>query len=141
MRTIIAAFLLFAFAAAAQAQNGPEGALACKANQSGKVLVTTAEYNNGYRVEAPWRVVDGKVAQPGTNRITAVLDHIIEIDPATGKRKRTALPGEIEMTFNGSSSVSMLEHAADIWCSTVSKALAAQPARTPSRVAQNRVIM
>ena len=141
MRTIIAAILLMSYAAAAEAQNGPEGGVACKANQAGKLLLTIAEYNNGYKVEAPWRVVGSDATTRGSKSVKAVLDHIVETDPATGKRKHTALPAQIEVTFNGSTTSSVLEHAADIWCATVSKALAAQSTETPSRVAQNRVVM
>ena len=141
MRTMITAILLMSFAAAAEAQNSPEGGAACKASHSGKLLMTTAQYNSGYRVEAPWRVIRNSAIQRGTTRVTATLDHIIETDPVTGKRKRTALPGQIEMTFRGESSGLMLENAADIWCSTVSRALAAKSVETSSRVANNRVIM
>jgi hypothetical protein len=141
MRTIIAAILLLSYAAAAEAQKGPEGGVACKANQAGKLLMTIAEYTNGYKVEAPWRVLNTQAVQRGATRVTATLDHIIETDPVSGKKKLTPLPGEIEMTFDGESSGLMLEHAADIWCATVSKAIAARPIETSSRVAHNRVIM
>jgi hypothetical protein len=140
MRTIIAAILLMSVAATADAQTSPDGEAACKANQNGKLLVTTAEYTNGYKVEAPWRVLTITTQTRGA-RMTATLDYIIETDPVTGKRQRTALPGPIEMTFNGENSGTMLEHAAGIWCATVAKALAARSVDTMSRVAQNRVIM
>jgi hypothetical protein len=73
--------------------------------------------------------------------MTATLDHIIETNPATGRRHRTALPGTIEMTFEGDNGALMLREAADVWCSTVAKALSAQEADTNSRVTQNRVVM
>lgn len=140
MRTVIAAILLMSYAAAAEAQNSPEGEVACEANQTGNLLLTKAEYNNGYTVEAPWRVVSTR-AVSGAARTTATLDHIVETDPISGKRKLTSLPGTIEMTFNGFNTDAMLRHAAEVWCSTVAKALAARPAETPSRVAQGRVII
>jgi hypothetical protein len=141
MRTIITAVLLMSFVAAAEAQNSPDGEMACKADRTGRLLLTKAEYQNGYVVEAPWRVVATRSVQSGAARLTATLDHIVETDPISGKRKRTALPGTIEMTFNGPNTNSMLRNAADVWCATVSKALAARPAETTSRVAQGRVII
>jgi hypothetical protein len=140
MRTIIAAILLMSSTASADAQTNPDGGVACKANQSGKLLLTTAQYENGYRVEAPWRVLT-RGPQTSGARVTATLDHILETDPVSGKTKRTPLPGAIEMTFDGPSRGVMLQQAANIWCATVSKALAARPTDTPSRVAQNRVVM
>jgi hypothetical protein len=140
MRTFIAAILLVSVAATANAQASPDGEAACKANHSGNLLLTTAEYTNGYKVEAPWRVLSS-TTQTRRARVTATLEYIVETDPVTGKRQRTALPGPIEMTFNGENSGTMLEHAADVWCTTVAKAVAARSIDTVSRVAQNRVIM
>ena len=140
MRTIIAAILLTSIAATASAQASPEGEAACKANHNGNLLLTTAEYTNGYKVEAPWRVLTS-TTQTRNARVTATLEYIVETDPVTGKRQRTPLTGPFEMTFNGETSGSMLEHAADVWCSTVAKAMAARSLDTVSRVAQNRVIM
>jgi hypothetical protein len=140
MRTIIAAILLMSVAATANAQASPDGEAACKANHNGSLLLTTAQFTNGYKVEAPWRVLT-VTTQTRRARVTAKLDYIVETDPVTGKRQRTPLPGPIEMTFNGETSGTMLEHAADVWCATVAKALAARSVDSMSRVAQNRVIM
>jgi hypothetical protein len=141
MRTMIAAILLISYAAAANAHSGPDDGLVCKANQNGKLLMTTAKSNNGYKVEAPWRVVATRAIERGGARVIATLDHIIETDPITGKRQRTELPGAIEMTFSGANNSAALDHAASVWCATVSKALAARPTETVSRVAHNRVVM
>jgi hypothetical protein len=140
MRTIIIAVMLTAAAASASAQT-PRSAGTCRANQSGGVLLTSVEYADGYRVEAPWRVLSSQVARNGNASMTATLDHIIETNPATGKRHRTPLPGTIEMTFEGENGVLLLREAADVWCSTVAKALSAQEADAQSRVAQHRVVM
>lgn len=140
MRTIMLAVMLAAAAASASAQT-PRSGGTCRANQSGGVLLTSVEYADGYRVEAPWRVLSSQVDRNGSATMTATLDHIIETNPATGKRQRTPLPGTIEMTFEGATGVLMLREAADVWCSTVAKALSAQDTDTRSRVAQNRVVM
>ena len=140
MRTFIFAVLLSATAASASAQ-APRAGGTCRANQSGKVLLTSVEYSDGYRVEAPWQVMSSHVAQNGNASMTATLDHIIETNPTTGKRHRTPLPGTIEMTFVGENGVLMLREAADIWCSTVAKALGAQEADLQSRATPNRVVM
>lgn len=141
MRATITAIAMISLAAAAGAQSRPEQGIACKANQSGKLLMTTARYDDGYRVDAPWNVIATRIIQRRGARVTASLDHIIETDPITGKRQRSALPSAIEMTFSGATTEAALQHAATIWCATVSKALAMRPAGTMSRVAQSRVVM
>jgi hypothetical protein len=133
------AMLLTATAASASAQT-PRSGGTCRADQAGDVLLTSVEYADGYRVEAPWRVKSARKEKQGAS-MTAELDHIIETNPATGKRHRTPLPGTIEMTFEGASSALVLREAADVWCATVAKALSAQEADAPSRVTQKRVVM
>jgi len=139
MRTIMTALMMTVIVGSANAQAHEDAT--CKANQSGSILLTSVEYDNGYKVEAPWRVVSSTQPAHGAVRMTAVLDHIIETNPATGKRQLTALPGAIEMTFRGESSTHMLREAADVWCSTVAKALSARSADSPVRVAEKRVVM
>jgi hypothetical protein len=132
MRTIIAVIALLSYAALAEAQSAPQGSAACKANQNGRLLLTTAEYSNGYKVEAPWRVLATHERSSNSR---------VETDPETGRKKRTPLPGTIEMTFRGESNGVMLQQAADVWCDTVSRALAARSTEAPSRVARGGVIM
>jgi hypothetical protein len=140
MRTIIAVIALLSYAALAEAQSAPQGSAACKANQNGRLLLTTAEYSNGYKVEAPWRVL-ATHERSSNSRVTATLSYIVETDPETGRKRRTPLPGTIEMTFRGESNGVMLQQAADVWCDTVSRALAARSTEAPSRVARGGVIM
>jgi hypothetical protein len=130
---------LAASAASANAQT-PRSGGTCKADQSGDLLITSIEYTDGYKVEAPWRVLSSR-REPRIASMTAVLDHIIETNPATGKRQTTPLPGAIEMTFEGENNVLMLREAADIWCATVAKALSAREADNPGRAAPKRVVM
>jgi hypothetical protein len=139
MRTILTAVLMTVIAGSAQAQVRGDGT--CKANQSGDILLTSAEYENGYKVEAPWKVISSEKAGQGAVRMTAIVDHIIETNPVTGKRQRTPLPGAIELTFRGATSALLLREAADVWCSTVAKALGAQEANAPVRAEQRRVVM
>jgi hypothetical protein len=138
MRTILTVTLMTVIAGSAHAQVRGDGT--CKANQSGDILLTSVEYQNGYKVEAPWRVISSEKAQ-GAVRMTAVVDHIIETNPATRKRQLTPLPGAIEMTFRGDDNAALLREAADLWCSTVAKALGARQADAPVRAEQRRVVM
>ena len=112
----------------------------CKADQAGNVLVTTIQYDDGYRVDGPWRVSSAG-RKRGVSRITATLDHIVETDPFTNKRQLTPLPGPIEMTFEANSSGRLLEEAASVWCETVTKALAVRPTESLKQVSQGRRIM
>ena len=137
MRGILTAMLIAASGGTASAQSATP---VCKADQSGDVIVTTVQYHDGYRVEAPWRVTSQRKYSRGSS-ITVVLDHIIETDRATKKRQLTPLPGSIQMVFKGTSSDEMLRRAAEIWCSTVEKALAARSMDTAERVALNRQLM
>jgi hypothetical protein len=139
MRTILTAVLMTVIAGSAHAQVRGDGT--CKANHSGDILLTSAEYDNGYKVEAPWKVISSEKAGQGAVRLTAKVDHIIETNPVTGKRQRTALPGAIELTFRGATNTLLLREAADVWCSTVAKALGAQQADAPVRAEQRRVVM
>lgn len=140
MRTLFFGVLFAAMATSAGAQS-PRSGGTCRANQTGNILLTSAEYADGYKVEAPWRVVSMGRAANGGPTMTAELDHIIETNPATGKRHHTPLPGTVEMTFEGENNVLMLREAADVWCATVAKALGAQEATAQSRAAPNRVVM
>jgi hypothetical protein len=140
MRTMTATFLALVVATSANAQTSRNAPL-CKADQSGSILLTSIEYRDGYKVEAPWRVIATQKTKDGNQQMRAVLDHIIETKPPLQKRQLTALPGAIEMTFRGSNNNVMLREAADIWCSTVAKALTVRPAESSSRVAQNRLVM
>ena len=140
MRTFLTAVMLTAMAGSAQAQSRGDGT--CKANQSGDILLTSVEYESGYKVEAPWKVLSTQGARQGPIRMVAVVDHIIETNPVTRKRQLTALPGAIEMTFQGDNSEIMLREAADVWCSTVAKALGARTqAGSLVRAEEKRVVM
>jgi hypothetical protein len=130
-------------AAAAVNSVGAQGAsneANCKANQSGQILLTSVEYDSGYKVEAPWRVTSTRKIDKGITSITAVLDLIIETD-ASGKRSLTPLPGSIELTFSGGSESAVLKEAANVWCTTVAKALAARNTNMSGRAVASGVVM
>ena len=143
MRSVIYVAIVLVTAAAVDsvgAQTTRDDAL-CKADQSGKILLTSIEYKSGYKVEAPWRVTAEQKSKEGETHVTAVLDHIIETDPATRKRSLTPLPGAIEMTFSAASQAALLREAANVWCTTVAKAMAARQANAGGRAAADGVIM
>jgi hypothetical protein len=132
--------MLVLFGHTAHAQ-GSRSAPVCKADQAGKILLTSIEYDDGYKVEAPWRVIATQKSKDGNQRMRAVLDHIIETKPVTHQRQLTALPSAIEMTFRGTNNNVILREAAEVWCSTVAKALAVRPVESSGRVAQSRLVM
>jgi hypothetical protein len=141
MRSVIATTILVtAWAAASNAQT-PHNRPVCRADQSGARLITTIEYRDGYRVDAPWRVTSEGKFRKGGSRLTVALDHIIETDALTGKRQVISLPGVVEMTFKGSNREQLLREAADVWCATVGKAMAERSTRSLNRVAHNRSLM
>ena len=138
--TAIAVLGLVAAANTLGAQSAKDEAT-CSADQSGTVLLTTVEYRSGYKIEAPWRVISSRTARGGDTKLTAVLDHIIETDPATRKRSMTPLPGAVEITFTAESQEGILREAAGVWCATVAKALAARRDPAPGRAASRGVVM
>lgn len=114
----------------------------CKANQSGNVLVTTIEYDDGHRVQAPWRVIETRINdRTGTWLVKAVVDRMIEKGPGTRKQATTQLPGPVEVTFKGRNAEEILKDAAAIWCSSVAKAVAGRSPHTPSYAVNRRQMM
>ncbi len=96
----------------------------CKADRSGDRLLTSVEYPNGYRIDAPWVVVDQReeaVLGGSAIAVTAVLDRIIEYDPVSKERSVTPFPAAVEVVFEADSPEELLEAAAKVWCSTVAK--------------------
>ena len=140
MRTILMALALAGscLTLAAAQTSGPEPV--CKADQAGNVLLTTIQYDDGYRVDGPWRIHTTNKRR-GVTRLTATLDHIVETDPLTRKRQLTPLPDAIELTFEGASAPQLMRHAAEVWCATVSRAVAARPTQTLQRLSENRQVI
>lgn len=116
--------------APAQAQTQKKEPM-CKADRRGEELLTTIVYPDGYVVEGPWHVTLTK-GQAGSHAITAVLDHIVEVQAYTNKREMTPLPGAIEMTFKGRTQESLLTEAAQMWCATIMSAVPPARAQSPS---------
>jgi hypothetical protein len=98
----------------------------CKADRTGDRILTSVEYPNGYRIDAPWIVVDQRTAAADGNGgsgivVTAVLDRIIEFDPVTREQNVTPFPSAVEVVFEADSAEEVLQAAARVWCSTVAK--------------------
>ena len=142
MRSVMCAAIVLVAAAAVDSVSarGASNEAQCRANQSGQVLLTSALYDSGYKVEAPWRVTATRQLDKGITTITAVLDLIIETD-AEGKQSMTPLPGSIELTFSGGSKSAVLKEAAKVWCTTVAKALAARSTNLSGRAVASGVVM
>ena len=99
---------------------------ACRADRTGDRILTSVEYPNGYRIDAPWIVVDQRTEATNGNGssgivVTAVLDRIIEFDPVTREQNITPFPSAVEVVFEANSPEEVLEAAARVWCSTVAK--------------------
>jgi hypothetical protein len=97
----------------------------CKADRTGDRLLTSVEYPNGYRIDAPWIIVDQRTeAANGSSAllvVTAILDRIIEYDPVTREQQVTPFPSAVEVVFEANSPEEVLQAAARVWCSTVAK--------------------
>jgi len=109
-------------ASALQAQE-MEPSPTCRAERNGSALTTRIQYSDGYRVDAPWRIMEDSRAG-ATSIVRAVLDRVIEFEPLTSTQQITSLPSAIVVTFRGTSAVDLLEEAANVWCMTVMKARA-----------------
>jgi hypothetical protein len=109
-------------ASSLQAQATEQGPT-CRAERNGSALTTRIQYSDGYRVDAPWRITEDSRAG-STSIVRAVLDRVIEFEPLTSTQQITSLPSAIEVTFRGTSTVDLLEEAANVWCMTVMKARA-----------------
>ena len=113
----IAVILLVA--SSAQAQVAPRGQV-CQAELQGEQMITRLHFPDGYTFEGPWHLKT--VVKPDSKSIAAVLDHIVETKPLSGKRSMIELPSSIQMTFTGRTIDEVLDNAAAAWCETVTKA-------------------
>lgn len=137
MRTVGAAIALMLVACGAEAQVAREPV--CQAEREGEALITRVNFPDGYSVEGPWHITDS--FKPGVRRVSAVLDHIVETRPLSGKRETTVLPGAIEMTFSGPTMADVLAEAASVWCQTVLQARPlAPPQPTFDRPVPNKIM-
>lgn len=134
MRIKHVAFALALLPGGLAAQDSPIKPV-CSADRVGQRLLTTAQFSNGYRVDGPWIVVNQRKSASDRSNIavTAVLDRIVEFDPAKETRSITPFPSAIEIVFKADSEEEILEAAAMVWCQTVNKAKGQVDARTPSR--------
>lgn len=115
--------LVFATALAAfpGAPDAPEDRT-CHGDLQGNVLKTTIEFEDGSRLIGPWRVAH---QSQDANRVTAVLDRVIEVD-GRGELRTTPFPHGIAVLFEGRDERDMIDNAAQVWCSTVRRARRAQ---------------
>ncbi len=136
MRFFISFIAMLALAAPAGllAQNS-NNAPACRASLDGDLLTTAISFPDGYAVEGPWRVYGNRAVSLEDGRpgmaMSASLDRIVEVDPATGQRITTPFSEPIQTTFEGQSEEDLVYRAAQIWCLTVLKAQ--ENSHSPSR--------
>ncbi len=123
------------FPAAVAAAQPPAQEPVCRASIDGEHLTTVVRFEDGYTVEGPWQVLENRESplSDGSHgiRVGARLDRIVEVDPQTGARESTAFDHPVDVTFEGRDRGDLMIRAARIWCASVSKARAQEPA-TPS---------
>jgi len=116
----------------------------CTAELRGRQLRTTIEFHDGYRLDAPWEVLNSQHLQ-ASGELTSVvaelqLDQLIETDAVTGKKLSTALTQPVRLRLQAATDEALVFRAADTWCSTVIQArrggtaLEAPALSRPSRV-------
>jgi hypothetical protein len=112
--------LLLPLAGSEKAAPGP----ACRAELSGMDLLTVLELPTGVAVAGPWRVVrrGSDPARSGRQVILATLDRVIETDALTGERQVVSFPRPVRIAFDGATQADLVERAAEVWCSTVTRA-------------------
>ena len=95
----------------------------CSADRRGDRVTASIQYPNGYVAEAPWRVSQIRRAQTAvpTLIVTAVLDRVIEVNPATRERVATAFPSAVEIEVEVQSEDEIVPAVAKVWCSTVTR--------------------
>lgn len=116
MRVVGVAALVLLVACGAEAQVAQREPV-CQAVRVGEDLITRVSFPDGYLVEGPWHVTE--TVRSGSRSISAILDHIVEIRPLSGRRETTSLPEAIKMTFRGPTMDDVLAEAASVWCETV----------------------
>lgn len=119
MRVVGVTTVLLLIACGAEAQVAQREPV-CQAVREGEALITRVDFPDGYSVEGPWHVTE--TVKTGSRSISAVLNHIVETRPLSGKREKTALPAAIQMTFTGPTMNDVLAEAASVWCKTVLQA-------------------
>ncbi len=131
------------FPAAVAAAQPPAQEPVCRASIDGQHLTTVVRFEDGYTVEGPWEVLENRAESlsDGSHgiRMGARLDRIVEVDPQTGARQSTAFDHPVDVTFEGRDRGDVMERAARIWCASVSRARAQEPA-TPSSPARSPVV-
>jgi hypothetical protein len=134
INTIAAVAILMPASLWAQAR---DGVATCRGNLDGDNLITTIVFENGYAVEAPWRITTKAAIalENGSNGVAmdARLDRIIERDPSTGRQVETPFPDPIRTRFEGPNEEELVTRAAQIWCLTVLKVQEQNPGRLPAR--------
>jgi hypothetical protein len=96
---------------------------ACRGELQGNELRTTIQFEDGSSLIGPWRIAH--VSGADEHRVTGVLDRVIEVD-RRGVTQTTPFPHGVAVLFEGRSERDMIEHAAEVWCSTVRRARSAR---------------
>lgn len=104
----------------------------CRAELKGSRLTTTIEFNTGYRLEAPWKVVSSQHLEAPGNLKSIVadllLEDLVETDAFTGRQLGTRLAEPIRLRLQAPSEPEIVFQAAQAWCTTVVQARRASTA-------------
>jgi hypothetical protein len=122
------------------AEPGPK----CHAELKGTRLVTSIEFLDGYRLEAPWDVLSSQYLDASGKRGAVVaelqLEQLLESDAITGRRIATTLAAPVRLRLQASTDAHLVYQAAETWCSTVLQARRGGTAlEAPSPVKPGRV--
>lgn len=98
----------------------------CRAELKGGRLTTSIEFTNGYRLDAPWKVLGSQHLEARGNLKSIVadllLEALIETDALTGKQLSTTLAEPIRLRLQAPTEPDIVFQAAQTWCTSVIQA-------------------
>lgn len=126
--------LLIAVLFPAAPKSPPAGDPACHAELKGQWLTTTIEFTDGYRLQAPWKVLSSQRLDTRGSMQSIVadllLENLIEGDVITGEQQATPLMQPIRLRLEAQTEPELVLQAAQTWCVTVIQAQQGNPPRT-----------
>jgi hypothetical protein len=107
----------------------------CSAELKGRELLTSIQFSDGYRLEAPWEVLSSQHLVAAGDREAVVaelqLDRLIETDAITRQRQSSDLAEPVRLRLQAASDAALVYRAAETWCSTVIEARRGHTALQP----------
>ncbi|CAN5888292.1 hypothetical protein BH23GEM9_BH23GEM9_01040 [soil metagenome] len=106
------------------AENRAEDGPACRAELTGRSLLTTVEFATGLMIEGPWQVLHSGQPRDKAEQylMVATLDRVIERDMITGGENVIPFAQPLSLSFEGETREQMIQRAARVWCVTIMRA-------------------